>query len=169
MSVGDAIFFRRLCMDQMGKYRTECHRCEQESEFIKELQSELREGFSHPMTFIHQALCYGKLVPSSHQRGKPNHIILCTFSGGNNWLWKCIPISNGLREEWALVNVSSCSGGLKSQWMMISTAPNSGYKVIYLHIYLYILEHPLARIMCSCARQRKQSVIEETVLDFRRS
>ena len=78
------------------------------------------------MIFIHQDLWYGKLVPSSHQRGKPSHTILCSFSRGNDRIWKGIPISDCLREEWALVNVSSCSGGLKSQWVMISTVPNWG-------------------------------------------
>ena len=43
-------------------------------------------------TFLHQDLWYGKLVPSSHQRGKPSHTILCTISGGNNRIWKGIPI-----------------------------------------------------------------------------
>ena len=37
-----------------------------------------------------------------------------------------------------------------------------------LSVYLYILKHPLMRIMCSCAREKKQSVIEEIVLDCRR-
>ena len=79
-------------------------------------------------TFIHQDLWYGKLVPSSHQRGNPSHTILCTFNIGNNQIWKNIPISDCLREEWTLVNVSSCSWGLKSQWVMISTAPNWGIR-----------------------------------------
>ena len=65
---------------------------------------------------------------ASHQRGKPSHTVLCTFNRGNNRIWKGIPISDCLREEWALVNVSSCSGGLKSQWVMISTAPNWGIR-----------------------------------------
>ena len=78
------------------------------------------------MTFILQDLWYGKLVPSSHQRGKPIHTIFCTFNRGNNRIWKGIPISDCLREEWALENVSSCSGGLKSPWVMIYTAPNCG-------------------------------------------
>ena len=43
-----------------------------------------------------------------------------------------------------------------------------GY-AIYLSIYLYMLQHPLVRIMCSCVRQKKQSVIEEIVLDCRRT
>ena len=61
---------------------------------------------THLMIFIHQDLWYGKLVPNSHQRCKPSHTILCTFRRGNNRIWKGIPISNCLREEWALVNVS---------------------------------------------------------------
>ena len=81
------------------------------------------------MTIIHQKLWYGKLVPTSHQRDKPSHTILCTFSGGNNRIWKDVPISYCLRESWALVNVSSCSEGLESQWVMISTAPNWEDKV----------------------------------------
>ena len=43
------------------------------------------------MTFIHQDLWYGKLVPSSHQRVK--------LSRANNQNWKGIPASTGLREE----------------------------------------------------------------------
>ena len=34
--------------------------------------------------------------------------------------------------------------------------------------YLYIVQHPLMRIMCSCAPKKKQSATEETVLDCRR-
>ena len=56
------------------------------------------------MTFIHQDLWYGKLVPCSRQKGKPGHTILCTFNRGNNQIWKGIPIFDCLREEWALVN-----------------------------------------------------------------
>ena len=85
------------------------------------------------MTFIHQDLWYGKLIRSSHQRGKPSHTILCTFNRGNNRIWKSIPIPDCLREEWALVNVSFCSGDLKSQWVMISTAPNCGDKIMCLN------------------------------------
>ena len=79
--------------------------------------------------YIHQDQWYRKLVPSSHQRGKPSHTILYTFSGGNNWIWKGIQISDCLREKWAFVNVSSCSGGLKSQWVTISTVPNWGIRL----------------------------------------
>ena len=82
--------------------------------------------FTDPMTFNHQDLWYAKLVPSSNQRGKPSHTILCTFSGGVNQIWKGIPISNDLREEWALVNVSSCSGG------MLAASFRSLYKSISL-------------------------------------
>ena len=46
-----------------------------------------------------------ELVPSSHQRGKPSHTILCTFSRGNNRIWTGIPISDSLREEWALIDI----------------------------------------------------------------
>ena len=57
------------------------------------------------LTFIYQDQWYGKLVglPSSHQRGKPSHTILYPFSRGNDRIWKGIPISDCLREEWALV------------------------------------------------------------------
>ena len=48
------------------------------------------------MTFNHQDLWYGKLVPCPHTRGKP------TFSRGNNWIWKGISITDRLREEWDL-------------------------------------------------------------------
>ena len=83
-----------------------------------------------PMTFIHQDLWNGNLVPSSHQRGKPSHTILYTFSRGNNRIWKGIPISEWFREEWALVKVSSCIGDLKSQWVMSSTVPICGELII---------------------------------------
>ena len=63
------------------------------------------------MTFIHQDLWYGNLVASSHQRGKPSHTILCTFSRGNNRNWKGIPISEWFREEWALVKAQSLQRG----------------------------------------------------------
>ena len=82
----------------------------------------------HQMMFIHQDLWYGKLVPSSHQSGKSSHTILCTFSRGNNQFWKSIPISNGLREELAFVNISSCSGGLKSQWRWFLQCLNGGIR-----------------------------------------
>ena len=82
------------------------------------------------VTFIHKDLWYGKLVPSSHQRSKFSHTILCTFSRGNNWIWKSIPISDCLREKWVLVNVRSCSRGLKSPCVMISIAPNWQEKII---------------------------------------
>ena len=37
------------------------------------------------------------------------------------------------------------------------------------HYCLFILQHPLARIMCSCStRQKNQSVIGEIVFDCRR-
>ena len=36
------------------------------------------------VTFIHQDLRYGKLVPSSHQRGKPMRTIFCTFNRVND-------------------------------------------------------------------------------------
>ena len=79
------------------------------------------------MALIHQDLWYRKIVPSSHQRDKPSHTVLCTFNRGNDRIWKVIPISDCLREESALLNVSSCNGGVKSQWVMISTAPNCVY------------------------------------------
>ena len=71
------------------------------------------------ITFIHQDLWYGKLVPSTHLKGKPSHTILCAFSRSNHRIWKGIPISDCLREEWTHVNVSSCSGGFKSQWFLL--------------------------------------------------
>ena len=46
----------------------------------------------HPMTFIYQDLWYGKLVPNSHQRGEPSHIIFCTFRWDKNQIWRGIPI-----------------------------------------------------------------------------
>ena len=45
-------------------------------------------------------------------------------------MWKDIPISNGLKEEGSLENISSCSGDLKCQRVMISGVPNLGNKVI---------------------------------------
>ena len=104
------------------------------------------------MTFIHQDLWYGKLVPSSHQRGKPSYSILCPFNRCNNRIWKSIPISDCLREEWALVNASSCSRGLKSQWVMISTAPNWGDKIIcwnaaLVHMLLICVFHLLVWLL----------------------
>ena len=38
----------------------------------------------------------GRLVPSSHQRSELSNSILGTFSRGENRVWKCIPIPNGL-------------------------------------------------------------------------
>ena len=102
------------------------------SSVLCEKRAELSESdfllVTHLMTFIHHNLWYGKLVPSSHQRGKPSHTMLCSFNRGNNL--EMHPISDCLREELALVNVSSCSGGLKSQTAMISIVPNCGYKII---------------------------------------
>ena len=72
------------------------------------------------ITFIHQDLWYGKLGPCSHQRGKPSHPIICDLSGRNNRIWKGILISGCLREEWALVNVSSCSGAWNvNEWWFL--------------------------------------------------
>ena len=72
------------------------------------------------MTVIHQDLWNGKLVPSSHQRGKPSHNILCSFSRGDDRTWKGIPISDCLKEEWALVNVRFCSGVWKvNEWWFL--------------------------------------------------
>ena len=58
-------------------------RCPPESEFLLLIRL---------MTFIHQDLWCGKLVPSSHQRGEPSHTILCTFNRGKNRIWKGIPV-----------------------------------------------------------------------------
>ena len=71
------------------------------------------------MAFIHQDLWYGKLIPSSHQRRKPNHTILCTFNRGNDWIWKGIPISDCLRAEWALVNVSLSGVWKVNEWWFL--------------------------------------------------
>ena len=85
---------------------------------------------TRPLTFIHQDLRNGKLVPSSCQRSKLSYFILCTYSGWDYRMWKGIPISNGLREEGSLVNISFSSGDLKCQRVMISAAPNWGNKVV---------------------------------------
>ena len=66
-----------------------------------------------------------------HVIWETSHSTLCTFSERNNRIQKGIPISDVLREEWALVSDSFWSRGTKSQWVMISTAPNCGDKVFW--------------------------------------
>ena len=55
--------------------------------------------------------------PASVEKSRnSSHTILCTFNRSNNQIWKGIPIPDCLRNEWALVNISSSSGGLKSHY-----------------------------------------------------
>ena len=92
---------------------------------------------------------YTLLGLSFHQRGKPSHTNLCTFSRGYNRIWKGIPISDCLREEWPLVNFSSCSGGLKGNewsfllcliWGMVSVGMLAApFKTLYKRISLLSL------------------------------
>ena len=47
-----------------------------------------------------------------------------------------------------------------AEFDMATKMINSRKNIKTSSIYLYILQHPLARIMCSCMHQKKQSVIK---------
>ena len=125
-----------LCSHLPLKFINPCH-----AEKIKMPESEFSQE-THLMTFIHQDLWYGNSVSSSHQKVNLATPSSAPSAEGMIKSRRDIPISNCLREEWVLVNVSSYRGGLKSQGVMISAAPffffcrGGGNREGYGHIWL---------------------------------
>ena len=70
----------------------------------------------------------GKLVARSHQRSELSISILCTFSRGDDRIWKFVPIPNCLGRKPILMNFSISNGDLTCRRMMIPAAPNGGIR-----------------------------------------